>query len=66
MNGKLQTILMNLDEASNPDEVITFESVHDVGHVIPHPSFDIAGAIAKNKRQSGFARFLLPYIFLLD
>jgi hypothetical protein len=60
VNGELRAVVVNLNEALDADKVVAVESLHDLGHVVPHLGLDVAGAIAQQQRQVRLARLFLP------
>ena len=48
------------------DEIVAFEVVQHLGHVVPHLGVEFAGAVAKKQRKIKLAGLLLPDLFGLN
>ena len=66
VNGELRAVLINLDQALHPHEVVAIEGVHHLGDVVPHLGVDVAGAVAQDQRQVRLAALLLADVLRLN
>jgi hypothetical protein len=65
VDGKLETLLVFIDEALDLEEIVLLKSIEHFLDVIPHFCFELAAAITECEREvrlAGFLRFdLLGY-----
>src|SRR2546427_498362 len=55
MDGELKPILVLVDQAFDFEEIILLEGLENVVNVIPHLSFQLAGAVSHGEGQIRFA-----------
>ena len=63
VDGDLQPVLEDLQQAFDLDEIVAFEGVHHLDDVVPHLGVHFAGAVAEQQRKIRLARFFLPNVF---
>ena len=51
VNGELRPVVKDLNDAFDLDEIVAFEFVQDVGHVVPHLGVEFAGTVGQEERE---------------
>jgi hypothetical protein len=66
VHGELKAVLVNLEQPSDTQVIVTFKGMHHLGNVVPHAGFNLACPIAQGERQVRITGLFLPYVLVAD